>query len=514
MKNVLDREIPVTIDGYYKKVQPFKGISNASKEITKTPVKITSMSPRGKKVVSDLKEAIKKAGLKDGMTISFHHHLRNGDYVLNMVIDEIASMGIKDIKVAASSVFPVHASLIDHIKEGVVTGLYASYISGPVGEAISYGLLDKPVIMHTHGGRARAIEAGDLKIDVAFIAAPTCDEYGNINGSEGKSACGVLGYAIADAHYAEKVIAITDNLVPYPACHIEISQDFVDYIVVVDNIGDPKGIVSGTTKITKDPISLKIAETAAKVIKAAGLLKDGFSFQTGAGGTSLAVAYYVRKMMKEKNIKGSFISGGITEYMVNMLEEGLFNSILDVQCFDLKAVESVRKNKAHQPISASMYANPHNKGAVVNKLDAVILGATEIDTNFNVNVTTNSNGVIMGGSGGHSDTAAGSKLSIVVSQLFKGRLPVVVDKVTTVSTPGETVDVLVTERGVAVNPNRKDLIDKLKEAKLPLVSIEELKDKAERLAGVPLRSEKEDEVVAVIEYRDGTIIDVVRKVRR
>lgn len=47
------------------------------------------------KLVASIKEAIEKCELRDGMTISFHHHMRNGDYVLNMVLDEIAKMGIK-----------------------------------------------------------------------------------------------------------------------------------------------------------------------------------------------------------------------------------------------------------------------------------------------------------------------------------------------------------------------------------------------------------------------------------
>ena len=93
-----------------------------------------------------------------------------------------------------------------------------------------------------------------------------------------------------------------------------------------------------------------------------------------------------------------------------MLEAGLFRALFDVQCFDLEAVASYRRNEAHQAMSASMYANPWNRGAVVDQLDVVVLGAAEVDLDFNVNVTTGSGGVIMGGSGGHSDTAAGAKL--------------------------------------------------------------------------------------------------------
>lgn len=513
MKNRLGREIPDSLSLPNREIKLFSGVQEIHEDIVKKSVKTRVANPKESKVIHDIRKAIEKSALKDGMTISFHHHFRNGDYVMNLIMAEIAEMGIKDLTVAASSIFPVQAPLVKHMESGTVTGVYAAYMSGPVAKAISEGKLKNPAIMHTHGGRSRAIECGDIKIDVAFIGAPTCDSMGNINGTEGKSACGSLGYANSDALYADKVIAVTDNLVAYPACPIEITQEYVDYVLVVDSIGDTKGIVSGTTQITKDPVGLKIAKDTIKVIEASGLLKEGMSFQTGAGGTSLAVASYLKDIMKEKRITGSFMSGGITGYLVDMLDEGLFKCIMDVQCFDLSAIDSLKRNKNHQIMSASMYGNPHNKGALVNTLDIVILGATEIDLNFNVNVTTDSNGYIMGGSGGHSDTAAGSKLSIVVSQLFKGRLPAVVDEVTTVSTPGETVDVLVTERGIAVNPLRQDLIDKLRKHNVTVMTIQELQEAAVKMIGKPEKIERSDKIVSVVEYRDGTIIDVVYQVK-
>jgi citrate lyase subunit alpha/citrate CoA-transferase len=194
-----------------------------------------------------------------------------------------------------------------------------------------------------------------------------------------------------------------------------------------------------------------------------------------------------------------------------MFKEGLFRSLFDVQCFDLQAVQSYVSSHKHQRMSASMYGNPDNKGAVVNNLDIVILGATEIDTNFNVNVTTGSDGAIMGGSGGHSDTAAGAKLTIIVTQLTKARLPIIVDNVTTITTPGESIDVIVTERGIAVNPRRPDIMEKLKKTNLPIMTIGELKEMAEKMTGKPKAIELSDQIIAVIEYRDGTVIDVVRK---
>jgi citrate lyase alpha subunit len=166
---------------------------------------------------------------------------------------------------------------------------------------------------------------------VAFIAAPTADPMGNCSGKYGPSACGSLGYAFADAMFAKKVVVITDNLVSYPMQDFSISENYVDYVVEVDAIGNPKGIVSGTTRITRDPVGLVMAANAAKVIEASGLLKDGFSFQTGAGGASLAAAKFLKDIMLQKGVQGSFGMGGITGYMVDMLQAGCFRTLMDVQ---------------------------------------------------------------------------------------------------------------------------------------------------------------------------------------
>ena len=464
------------------------------------------------KVVSSIKEAIQLAGLKDGMTISFHHHLRNGDYVLNMVMDAVADLGIKDLNVNASSVFDTHEPLIGHIKNHVVTGLEADYIGGVVGRAISHGVLDKPVTFRSHGGRPSDIEQGRSPIDVAFVAAPTSDTMGNCSGKYGKSACGSLGYAFADAMYAKKVIVITDNLVPYPLADFSISETYVDYVVQVESIGNPAGIVSGTTKITRDPVGLVMAQNAAKVIQYSGLLKEGFSFQTGAGGASLAAAKFLKDIMLRQQIQGSFGLGGITGYMVDMLQSGCFRSLLDVQCFDLKAVESIRTDPRHQEISAMHYASPSHRSAVVDSLDVVILGATEIDTDFNVNVHTDSSGCIMGGSGGHSDTAAGAKLAMIIAPMFRARLPIVTDHVTCVSTPGKDIDVLVTQGGIAVNEKNRELKERLTAAGLPVLDIHELKEKAERITGKPRKMPRGERTVAEVISREGTLQDVIYSV--
>ena len=461
------------------------------------------------KVVSSIQEAIRLSGLKDGMTVSFHHHLRNGDFVLNMVMEQIAEMGIRDLTVNASSLFDVHIPLTEHMRSGVVTNLITDYMAGGIGKIVSGGVMANPVQFRTHGGRPRDISLGITPIDVAFIAAPTSDPMGNCSGKYGKSACGSLGYAFADAMYARKVIIITDNLVPYPMQDFSISENYVDYVVTVDAIGNPKGIVSGTTKITRDPVGLVMAANAAKVIAASGLLKDGFSFQTGAGGASLAAAQFLKEIMLKEKIQGSFGLGGITGYMVDMLRAGCFRSLLDVQCFDLTAVESIREDPRHQEISAMQYASPASKSAVVDSLDVVILGATEIDTDFNVNVHTDSNGYIMGGSGGHSDTAAGSKLSMIIAPMFRARLPIVTDRVQCISTPGQDIDVLVTQGGIAVNPKNVELRDRLAAAGLPVVDIVELKEKTEAITGKPRPIVKGDRVVAEVIGRNGQLLDKI-----
>ncbi|WP_273706231.1 citrate lyase subunit alpha, partial [Leuconostoc mesenteroides] len=146
----------------------------------------------------------------------------------------------------------------------------------------------------------------------------------------------------------------------------------------------------------------------------------GFSFQTGTGGAALAVTRFLRQSMIEKNVKASFALGGITKPTVDLLEEGLVDRVMDVQDFDKGAASSMKGNRNQQEIDASWYADPANKGAVVDNLDVVILSALEIDTKFNVNVMSGSDGIIRGAIGGHQD-AATAKLTIISAPLVRGR---------------------------------------------------------------------------------------------
>lgn len=463
-----------------------------------------------------LEEAIRKSGLKDGMTISFHHHFRGGDKVVNMVVAKLAEMGFRNLTVAASSLSDVHAPLIEHIKNGVVTKLITSGLRGELANEISHGLMEEPVVFRSHGGRGSAIANGDLHIDVAFLGASSCDPAGNACGysrsENAKSICGSLGYALPDAQYADKVVILTDDLVDYPNTPNSISERNVDYVVVVDSVGDSAKISSGAIRDTKNPRDILLAQTAAKVIINSGYFKEGFSIQTGSGGASLAAVKYIRESMIEKGIHASYALGGITAHMVKMHEEGLIERLIDVQSFDKVAAESLRKNPFHKEVSANEYASADEPGSAVHYLDMVILSALEVDVNFNVNVLVGSDGIIRGAIGGHPDTAADSALSIIVCPLLRGRIPCVVDEVTTLITPGSTVDVVVTEYGIAVNPRRPEIAERLKAAGLKVVDIHCLKDMALKAIGNPDPLPFGDKVVGVVMNRDGSVQDVIMNI--
>lgn len=516
MKNVIGRDIPEYIHGIGK-VEPFLGTWEKLKkgwmdEITVPPPNKAKL-PHQCKSCMDLKAAIEKTNPHNGMTVSFHHHLRNGDNILVMTIDILAQMGIKDITLASSSLNNSHDSLIKYLKDGTITKIWTSGLRGQLGKAVSEGVLDVPVTIHSHGGRVRAIHTGKIQIDLAVIAASAADEEGNATGSHGKSAFGSMGYARIDSRYAKQVIVVTDNMVEYPCTPTSIQQHYVDYVVKVDSIGDVSKIATGTTRITKSPMDLRIAKLAADVIENSGFFKEEFSFQVGAGGASLAVAKFIRDKMKRNNIKGSFLLGGVTSYGVDMLNEGLFRAIFDVQSFDAAVSSSLLNNRNHIEISSGYYANPYNCGCMTNKLDVVVLGALEIDTNFNVNVITGADGIIRGASGGHSDTASGANLTIVVCPSFRGRIPIIKKSVHTIVTPGETVDVLVTERGICVNPQKPKLEESLIKAGLNIKKIENLQKEVEAITGIEKPIEFTDKIVGIVEYRDGTIIDVIRQVK-
>ncbi len=513
IKNALNRFIPERING--QKQIPFKGVDKfkSSGKITNPQIRTCAEYPAdGNKIVKNLKDALKKAGLKDGMTISTHHHLRNGDQLTNILFDTIHSMGVKNIRWFPSASFPCHSYLIRYLRDGTIHHIEGS-MNGPLGKFTSEGKMKGVGVLRSHGGRYQSIQDGEVQIDIAVIAAPTADPFGNANGVNGKSACGGLGFALADSEYADKVIVVTDNLVPFPCVPWQIQGNNVDYVVQADSLGDPSKIVSGTTEMTKSPDRLLIAEYIAKFMDEVGIVREGFSYQAGAGGTNLAVILYLKEIMKAKGIKARFIRGGSTKYLVELLQEGLTDYILDGQTFDLDAVRSMHDNINHVMTTPFTSYNYHGKGNFASMVDAAILGATEVDINFNANVVSHSDGYLLHGIGGWQNCLY-SKCTIIAVPSFRDRIPVILDEVTTLCGPGELIDVIVTERGIAINPKRKDLLNTVKNSSLPIRSIKEIqKEVYEICGGVPAKPNvNKKKVVAVVKWVDGTVMDSIYQV--
>ncbi len=510
--NAVGRKVTTEVNG--EPAIPYKGVGKHKPEGSKHGPSIASCSDfpvDGDKRIKDLQTALEKLGLRDGMTISTHHHFRNGDFLANMVFDVAHKMGVKGLRWFPSASFPCHEHLIQYLEDGTIQRIEGS-MNGPLGRFVSEGGMAGTGVLRSHGGRYQAVQDGEVKIDIAIIGAPTADQFGNANGLFGDSACGLLGFALADSEYADKVIVVTDNPVEFPCVPWQIQGNLVDYVVEAERLGDPKMIVSGTTQITKSPDRLLLAELTARFCDVAGIIKEGFSFQSGAGGTSLAVGEYFKRIMQEKGIRARFARGGSNKYLVSMLEEGLVDYILDGQTFDLEGVRSMAENPGHVWTSPFTSYNYHGKGNFASLVDVVILGATEIDLDFNANVVTHSDGYLLHGIGGWQNCLL-SKTVILSIPLFRDRVPVIKDRVTTVCGPGELIDVIVTERGIAINPRRTDLIEATRHSNLPIKSLEELKAEADRICGIPTPPELEDRVVAAIKWLDGTVIDVVHQVK-
>jgi citrate lyase subunit alpha/citrate CoA-transferase len=508
--NALGRIVPEVINGQV--AVPFMGIGKYKPAGHRYGPAISSCADYpadGNKLVASLRDALELCGLKDGMTISTHHHFRDGDLIANQIFDIAHDMGVKNLVWAPSASFPCHEYLIKYLEDGTINRIEGS-MNGPLGKFTSRGKMAGLAVLRSHGGRYQAIQDGELKVDITVIGATCCDPFGNANGLNGTSASGGLGFALADSQYAGKVVVVTDNLIEFPCVPWQIQGNYVDYTVLVDKVGIPEKIVSGTTQITKSPDRLLLAEMTARFCEVTGIIREGFSFQAGAGGTALAVGDFFYKIMKEKGIKARFARGGSNLYLVKMLEEGYVDFILDGQTFDLDGVRSMAMNPNHLMTTPFTSYNYHGKGNFSGMVDVAILGATEIDVNFNGNVVTHSDGYLLHGIGGWQNCLF-SKTVIIPIPLFRDRIPVIVDEVTTLCGPGELIDVIVTERGICINPLRTDLLEKVQGSGLPVVTINQFKEEAERICGKPEKPKFLNEIVAAIKWVDGTVIDSVWK---
>jgi citrate lyase subunit alpha/citrate CoA-transferase len=506
--NALGRRVPTEVNG--KPQTPFAGVGGHRPAGRKhgAPIHANDQYPNDKRALN-LRAALERAGVKNGMTIGIHHHFRDGDRVVLPLFDTLAEMGLRDLVFAPTALFPCHEPLLAHLESGVIHHIEGS-MNGPIGRFCSFGKMRGTGVLRSHGGRYQAMQDGELHVDLGIIPAPAADMFGNANGVDGPSACGPLGFALADSLFADHVIVVTDHLVPFPCVPWEIAGQNVDQVVVMDQIGDPGKIVSGTTRITKSPTRLLIAEYIARFIEEAGYL--GAPFQAGAGGISLAFVGFLAERMRAKGVKAPFARGGSTRVLVDLLDEGLIGYILDGQSFDLAGVKSLRENPRHISTNPFVSYNYHSKGNVASHVGVAVLGATEVDTQFRANVVSHSDGLLLHGIGGWMNTLF-ADVSILAFPLFRNRIPIVVDEVITCCAPPELIDVVITERGIAVNPRRQDLLDRLKGTTLPLVTIEELRAVAQKICGTPKPPERDlDHPVAVVKWVDGTVIDTIWRV--
>ena len=253
-------------------------------------------------------------------------------------------------------------------------------------------------------------------------------------------------------------------------------------------------------------------------------MRDNFSFQVGSGA-GLIVLENIRAMLKDMNTRANFSIGGVTSLHVDMLEEGTLHQLMHGQLFEPspRMFESMLNHPRHFEITTSYYASVANKESAVNMLDLAVLSALEVDRDFNLN-TVCAGGRMIGGIGGGQDVAAGADLTIIFLPLATGKngkgFPKVVEKVYTRTTPGEVVDVVVTEEYAAVNPasrsSYKDaVLERAGDFGVALLSIDELHQasvaRAQEFGTIPPGAETTDEVVHLIEWRDGTLLDTIKR---
>ena len=491
-------------------------ITNAAGRTIETTIGSTSFKPFSgarkygfNSKLTTLEKALKNCQLKNGMTVSFHHQLRNGDLIVNQTLAVIKDLKVKDIRLAQTALFTVHKPVVDHIKEGVISRIEGS-LNDTVGDYVSKHPLKSPVILRSHGGRWGAVKTGELPIDIAIIAASASDEQGNCTGLIGDNAFGPISYSQIDAMKAEHVIVVTDTIVEYPCKPQEIQERYIDYVVQIDKIGNPNQIASGSLKLTEDSEKFNIARQCVDLMDAAGLIKDGMIFQSGAGGISLAAVKYLGQRLQEKNVIAACATGGLTKFIIDIYKAGHVKKMYYSQVFDIESIKFIQ-NDPSLPADIGHYADPTSKGRTADSLDAVVLGATEVDVHYNVNVNTHSDGRLLHGIGGHQDTAAGANLTIISTPIFRKTNPIIREKVTTLTTPGSLIDAIVTNRGIAINPTRQDLLNKIK-GNINTVSINDLKNMAYDATGMPQKPHLGDEIIGIIKWFDGTVLDMVRKV--
>src|SRR5258708_17090204 len=190
VQNAAGRMVPAMVNG--KPQIPFLGVAKYQPRGRKAapPVRSSKDYPdNGDKRVPDLESALRKCGLRDGMVISNHHHLRDGDRVALMMLEAAAKIGVKDLLWFPSASFPSQKAAIELMQSVVIHHIEDS-MNWPLADYCTQGNMRGLGVLRSHGGRWQAIQDGEVHIDIAASAAPTADPFGNADRSHGKSASG------------------------------------------------------------------------------------------------------------------------------------------------------------------------------------------------------------------------------------------------------------------------------------------------------------------------------------
>ncbi len=530
VKNAAGRLVPTSLNGF-----PFEPYQGAFADLPQGPFFVaptrTQQLRGASKIVKNLDDLV-TAYVPDGGWVSTPHYYRDDPTSLQLIVDSLRRCGKRDVKLLGIAFFQSHADVIlPALADGTLGGIEGN-VYGPVAKAVASGSLgDWIVVGRTHGGRARCFQQGEREVDLAIAPVPIADAWGNANGVMGhpSSLCGPLGLFAADAMWAKRTVLLAETIHPTMLAPHPIQMSWVDHVVPVACAGNNRGIGTGTTDVRRvkgDPERLRIAANVLRVMDAAGVVQDGFNFQVGSGAGLLVLEKMLRKMRAE-GIRAGFTVGGSMEYHVDMLEEGLIELYLDGQCFQPspRLFHSLLHNPRHVEVSTPMYYSPACKQEACGLMDVVVLGASEIDVNFNANTVTGYDGMIRTGIGGGPDAASGAKLTIFalpIARVNRGgeSAPCIRQAVSTIVTPGEVIDVVVTEEHVALNPSSDSpylpaVRENARREGLEIVTIEEMAAaslaKAQALGTLMAEPRYTDEIVYAVEWRDGRLLDVVRK---
>src|SRR5512142_2781281 len=163
VRNAAGRLVPAFVNG--REQVAYQGLEYARPLGNKAAPAVRSAlayPKNGDKRVPDLETALRRCGLCDGMVISSHHHLRDGDAVAVMALQTAARMGARDLMWFPSASFPSQAAVIDLMESGAVHHIEGS-MNGPLGDYCSRGKMRGLGVLRSHGGRWQAIQEGEVK---------------------------------------------------------------------------------------------------------------------------------------------------------------------------------------------------------------------------------------------------------------------------------------------------------------------------------------------------------------